>query len=233
MVAETTRVGTPASVSKSETVYQALRSRILNGTYSSGYRLVLGQVAKEFGVSPVPVREAVRRLEAEGLVTFTRNVGAEVAGINTGDYADTMQALAILEGAATALAARQLSAADIALAGEINDEMRAMRGEYFDPIRFTELNHRFHEVLCSACPNTHLYDLLSREWERIGLIRRSSFIFVPGRSRTSVEEHDRILELITSGADPVEIEMLARQHKLRTMEQFLARRAQDATAGQF
>lgn len=225
-MAAATEAGAPAAMSKSETVYQRLRGRILDGTYSSGFRLVLGQVAKEFGVSPVPVREAVRRLEAEGLVTYTRNVGAEVAGVNTADYADAMQTLAVLEGVATSLAAPKLTKADLDAAHKINEEMRAMRGENFDPVRFTELNHKFHEVLCATCPNAHLHDLLQREWERIGLIRRSSFTFVPGRSRTSVEEHDKLLELISAGADAEEIEMAARHHKLRTMEQFLARRAQ-------
>ncbi|GAB3142840.1 GntR family transcriptional regulator [Micromonospora sonneratiae] len=221
-------MGTPASLSKSEAVYQRLRVRILDGTYSSGFRLVLGQVAKEFGVSPVPVREAVRRLEAEGLVTFIRNVGAEVAGINTSDYADAMQTLAVLEGMATALAAGRLTKQDIAKANEINEEMREMLGERFDPVRFTDLNHQFHEVLCATCPNRHLHDLLQREWERIALIRRSSFTFVPGRSRASVEEHDALLALIRSGAEPGEIEMVARRHKLRTMEQFLARRSEQS-----
>ena len=71
--------GTGGPLSKSESVYRELRSRIISGRYNAGYRLVLDQLAREMGVSAVPVREAIRRLEAERLVTFTRNVGAEVA----------------------------------------------------------------------------------------------------------------------------------------------------------
>ncbi|MEG2577897.1 MAG: GntR family transcriptional regulator, partial [Glutamicibacter sp.] len=64
------------TASKSEAAYQLVSERIVNGAYSPGYRLVLGTIADELGCSVVPVREAIRRLEAEGLVHFTRNVGA-------------------------------------------------------------------------------------------------------------------------------------------------------------
>ena len=96
--------GTTAG-SKSEQAYQAVKSRIVEGTYTPGYRLVLGSIAKDLGFSVVPVREAIRRLEAEGLVKFERNVGATVAGIDPTEYLYTMQTLSIVEGAATALSA--------------------------------------------------------------------------------------------------------------------------------
>jgi DNA-binding GntR family transcriptional regulator len=209
------------ALSKSETVYQHLRERILTGRYSAGFRLVLDQLAREFAVSPVPVREAVRRLEAEGLVTFTPNVGAEVTGIDVGDYADTMQVLAYLEGMATSLTAPHLSTAGFDEATALNEEMRALDGTDFDPVRFTALNERFHRLLCAACPNRHLLDLLDREWHRMSLIRRSSFTFLPSRPATSVEEHQQILDLIRAGAPAHDIEQATRGHTLRTMNAYL------------
>lgn len=211
-------------LSKSERVYREIRARILNGQYVSGYRLVLDQLARELEVSPVPVREAIRRLEAEGLVTFTRNVGAEVRGIDIGDYADTMQVLAYLEGAATSLAAPHLSPEQLAEAASLNSEMRHLQDHDFDPVRFTELNEAFHRLLCGACPNAHMLELLRREWQRMSFIRRSSFAAVPGRSRISVVEHERILELIRTGAPLDEVEKATRAHKLRTMNQYLEAR---------
>ena len=70
------------AVSKSERAYAAIKQSITEGAYGPGYRLVLGQIAKELDVSVVPVREAIRRLEAEGLVTFTTNVGAQVVAVD-------------------------------------------------------------------------------------------------------------------------------------------------------
>src|SRR5690349_16985254 len=84
----------PTRLSKSQLVYRALRERIMDGTYSPGYRLVLEQLAREFSVSAVPVREAVRLLEAEGHVTFERNVGARVA-IDETKYETAAEALAV------------------------------------------------------------------------------------------------------------------------------------------
>src|SRR6476659_11501933 len=110
--------------SKSEQAYQSVKARIVEGTYTPGYRLVLGSIAKDLGVSVVPVREAIRRLEAEGLVKFERNVGATVSGIDPTEYLYTMQTLSIVEGAATALSAPLIGAADVARARAVNAEMR-------------------------------------------------------------------------------------------------------------
>ncbi|WP_199433687.1 GntR family transcriptional regulator [Qaidamihabitans albus] len=209
------------ALSKSETVYRQLRERILTGRYSAGYRLVLDQLAREFTVSPVPVREAIRRLEAEGLVTFTQNVGAEVTGIDTADYTDTMQVLAYLEGAATALAAPHLDSTRLDEAAALNERMRALHGSDFNPVRFTELNKQFHRLLCAPCPNRHLLDLLDREWHRMSLIRRSSFTFLPTRPAASVDEHEHVLDLLRGGASADEIEQATRAHTLRTMNAYL------------
>lgn len=215
-----------APLAKSERVYRELRSRIVSGRYVAGFRIVLDQIARELEVSPVPVREAIRRLEAEKLVTFTRNVGAEVAAIDVGDYAETMQVLAYLEGAATSLAAPHLTAANLDTAAALNDRLRAMaEGGTFDPRLFTELNNQFHHELCLSCPNAHLVEMLEREWERVSVIRRNMFAFEPIRSMTSVQEHDAIVTLIRDGASPDEIEKVARNHKLRSVSQYVASRS--------
>ena len=210
------------AISKSEMVYRRLRERILEGTYAAGHRIVLDKTARELEVSPVPVREAVRRLEAEGLVVFTRNVGAEVAGVNARDYADAMQTLAYLEGAATSLAAPHVSAEQLAEATGINEEMRALHDGDFDPVAFTALNERFHRVLVGSCPNEHLLGLVHREWQRMAMIRRTSFHRMPSRPATSIAEHDALLDLVRRGASPDDVERAARAHKLRTMNEFLA-----------
>lgn len=209
------------AAAKSELVYRELRSRIISGRYVPGFRLVLDQVAREMGVSPVPVREAIRRLEAERLVTFTRNVGAEVAAIDVNDYAEAMTTLALLEGYATALAAPLLTATKLDQAVETNEKMRSLASGNFDPRAFTDLNQKFHQQLCEPCPNKHLKDLLDTEWDRVAIIRRNTFAFEPVRSQTSVGEHDRIVELIRSGSAAVEIETAARKHKLRTLREFV------------
>ena len=87
-----------AAPSKSQLAYEFIRARIDDGRYVSGFRLVLGQIAGELEISVVPVREAIRRLEAEGLVTFEKNVGAQVALLQDAEYTYTMETLALVEG---------------------------------------------------------------------------------------------------------------------------------------
>jgi DNA-binding GntR family transcriptional regulator len=202
--------------SKAQLSYDAIKGRIVDGTYAPGSRLVLDQLARDLSVSPVPIREAIRRLEAEGWVVFQHNVGAQVASINLTQYGEAMQTLALLEGYATATAMEQIDDELLARAAQVNDRMRASLSS-FDPIGFTQLNHDFHALLCGRCPNAHLRALLERQWTRMNHLRRSTFSLVPGRAQESVTEHSTLLDLIAGGAKPAKVEAFARQHKLNTL----------------
>ncbi|MET3143578.1 UNVERIFIED_ORG: DNA-binding GntR family transcriptional regulator [Arthrobacter sp. UYEF2] len=210
-----------ATGSKSEQAYAAVKARIVEGAYSPGYRLVLAAIAKDLGFSVVPVREAIRRLEAEGLVTFKRNVGATVSGIDPTEYLYTMQTLSIVEGAATAMSAPLIDSVGISRARAVNEDMRECL-EHFDPVRFTQLNQDFHSILFEHCPNPHILDLVHRGWNRLASLRSSTFRFVPGRAHESVDEHEALLELIETGADADVIEKSARLHRSATLDAYLA-----------
>jgi DNA-binding GntR family transcriptional regulator len=213
---------TKATVGKSQLAYEHLRERITRGAYGPGYRLVLDQLARELRMSVVPVREAIRRLEAEGVVTFERNVGARVAAIDPVDYRDACQTLAIVEGAAVALAQPHLAAADLAEARAVNDRLRECLAD-FDPVRFTRLNEAFHRTLSDPCPNAQLKNLVDVGWLRLAGLRRSTFGFVPGRAHASVAEHDALLALLTAGASPADVEAAVREHRLAGMRAYLDR----------
>ncbi|WP_434994700.1 GntR family transcriptional regulator [Arthrobacter sp. Ld5] len=221
----------PAEGSKSQQAYEAVTRRIVDGSYPPGHRLVLAIIARDLGISVVPVREAIRRLEAEGLVTFQRNVGATVAGIDPTEYLYTMQTLSLVEGAATALSAPLIGAADIERARTVNDEMRACLQD-FEPVRFTRLNQDFHAILFEQCPNPHILDLVHRGWNRLASLRSSTFRFVPERARESVEEHAHLLALIADGADADAVERAARRHRSATLDAYLTHfNAPEAASG--
>lgn len=213
-----------SSLSKSQRAYRWIRERIDDGRFVPGYRLVLGTIAKELDVSVVPVREAIRLLEAEGLVTFERNVGAQVALLEETEYLYTMQTLALVEGAATGMSAPLLTPAHLAAARQLNQRMAECLDD-FEPVRFSELNLEFHAVLFSQCGNPHIVDLVHRGWGRLKALRDSSFSFVPGRARESVHEHAALLDLIESGADPIEIELATRRHRTATLDAVIAYQA--------
>lgn len=227
--------GTPdvaeaAAPSKSQLAYHWIKQRISDGRFSPGYRLVLGQLANQLDVSPVPVREAIRLLEAEGLVTYVRNVGAQVAMIDSTAYADVMYSLGVVEATATALAADQLTDEDLARAHRMNAELTDCL-DHFVPHRFTELNSAFHATLFRRCPNPQLLELVDRCWDRMKTLRDSTFGFVPGRARVSVTEHAELLKLIENRAEQDAIEQAARAHRHATLHAVLAYQHDNDSAG--
>lgn len=218
--------GPAVAAGKSEQAYLWLRERIAGEDFTPGYRLVLATIAGELDMSVVPVREAIRRLEAEGLVTFERHVGARVSMIDDSQYRQSMETLAVLEGTATALAAPHLTPEHLAQARRVNRRLVEQLDD-FDPRRFTALNHRFHAALFAACPNARLLALVDAEWARLGHLRHSTFAFVPDRARESVREHDALLDLIASGAPPADVERAARAHRSATLAAYLDREHPD------
>lgn len=210
------------AVSKADQAYAFVRRSIVEGVYQPGDRLVLERIARDLDVSVVPVREALRRLEAEGYATFERNVGARVSMVETHAYGESMELLAILEGAATALALGHLTKADLQAARRINARM-ARWVDGLDPVGFTTSNKEFHETLYRRCPNRLLVAEIDREWSRLAVIRRSTFVFVPQRAPVAIDEHKALLDAIAEGNPEREIEHLVRAHTLATAHAFLAR----------
>jgi DNA-binding GntR family transcriptional regulator len=208
-------------VTKQERVYRIIRERILSGTYVPGYRIVIDALVREFEVSSIPVREAIRRLEAEGLVVFRPNVGAQVAPADPGEFDQEMTVLAVLEGYATAVTAPYLGEPEIERLSEINGSMHQAM-EQLDPLRFGRLNQEFHMLIYDRCPNAALVDRLREVARRLDAIRRTVFVQIPYRGASSVAEHRALIELLATHAPPATIEATARQHKLNTVESFRA-----------
>lgn len=206
-------------MSKQELAYQTMRGRILDGTYGPGYRVIIDELARELGCSAIPVREAVRRLEAEGLIEYTRHTGARVITIDERQYRDTLATLAVLEGYATAIAAPCLDGGDFAALGWLMDDMR-VAAEGGDLLRYGELNRAFHETIYRRCPNAYLIDQIRSAWARLDSMRHSIFVLIPERARASLLDHDRIIGLLQRGAPAGEIEWAVREHKLSTAQAF-------------
>lgn len=206
-------------VNKQERAYRTIRERILEGVYSPGYRLVIDTLADELGVSPLPVREAIRRLEAEGLVVYQPNTGARVAPADPGQFENALTVLAVLEGYATGLAAPRMRAEDLQRLRDVNGRMVECMNT-LESLRFGQLNQEFHQVIYDRCPNAALVEALRDTSRKLDLIRRTVFTQIPYRGWKSIEEHRGLIGLIESGADAAKIEMAAREHKLKTVEAF-------------
>ena len=214
-----TEPAAPAGESKSQKAYNWISEKIRTREYEPGYRLVLAAIADDLRISVVPVREAIRQLEAEGMVTYERNVGASVTTYNREAYYESMDIVATVEANATAQSAPHLGPEDIAHAREINQRMREL-DIHHDPEVFTQLNKEFHSVLFSKCPNERLKNLVVDQWKQLEYHRVSTFRYVPERAQESTREHEQLLSLIEAGAEPTYIEKVARQHRLTTLSTY-------------
>lgn len=210
-------------MNKQERTYTILRDRIHSGTFVPRARLNIDALARELGVSAIPVREALRRLEAEGWVRFQPNVGAIVAPVDATTWEQEMVAVAILEGAATADAATHLRLSDLSKLRKMAAEMETLAAEGGDAVRFSRLNRRLHSAIVDRCGNAYLLELLGQTYLRLDRIRSTMFTYLPDRFKAAVTEHARLIDLLESG-DRVAIEQYARWHKLQTVEAYRATR---------
>jgi DNA-binding GntR family transcriptional regulator len=211
------------NVSKHQYAYNVLRSRVLDGTYFPGYRIVIDQIAKELSLSAIPVREAIRNLEADGLIEYIPYKGAVVTQINENEYVETLTTLAVLEGYATRLSSQSIPNKKIADLQRINNLMLEAVEE-FDFTQFGTLNRSFHNLIYEFCENRYITETIHQTQKRLDSIRRTGSAFLPIRPKKSVEEHDQLIKMIMEKQPLDEIENFARKHKMNTAESFKKRR---------
>jgi DNA-binding GntR family transcriptional regulator len=204
----------PSGPSKHELAYRRIRQRILDGRYQPGHRLVLSTLARELDISPVPVREAIRRLEAEGFVSFERNVGARVAMLADDDWVQLVEMLALLDGYAFAAAAPHMTEGRIGAARELNAQLRL--DQTHD--RVMALHREFHRTIYGCCGNRHVIEALDWIWDRIDASRVLVSLYPRLRVRAAVDEHDALLDQLEQGGhDAGYLESCAREHNLNTI----------------
>ena len=209
-------------MNKQERTYTILRDRIHSGAHPPKARLNIDALARELGVSAIPVREALRRLEAEGWVRFRPNVGAIVAPVDATTWEQEMVAVAVLEGAATGDACKHLRPSDVSRFRKMAAEMEQV-AESGDLLKFSRLNRRLHAAIVARCANAYLLELLEQTYLRLDRIRSTMFPYVPQRAKASHAEHARLIDLLEIG-DPEDVEQYARWHKLQTVEAYRANR---------
>jgi DNA-binding GntR family transcriptional regulator len=137
--------------------YDAIRHAITTGTYRNGMHLRAAGLADNLGISRTPVREALRRLHAEGLVDFVANRGAFVAPWSHDDAAEVFDLRLVLESHAASLAASRLSDEQIAQLGAMTERMqRHSSGAQRDIGAVTQANKEFHSLIIAAAANRRL-----------------------------------------------------------------------------
>lgn len=189
--------------------YQALREAILTGRLEPGTRLVEREIARQLGVSRTPVREAIRKLELEGLVEHQPRRGVVVARMSTREAFEVYSIRAVLEGLAARLAAEHINQVQLRRLNEIVDAMERACEED-DNERLQELHQEFNETVWSAAESPRLHQMINNLADYIVGFTRVGY-GVPGRVRAATREHRELVEALARG-DGEKAEKLARQH---------------------
>lgn len=206
-------------------VAERLRAEILGGTLKPGEWLRQERVAQEYGVSQMPVREALKELAAEGLVEHVPYRGVRVVAFSADDVADLYAARGFLEGMAARAAAEHITAEELA---ELRD-LQAQMGTRQAPealAEYLELNRRFHQLICTASRRAYLIRLLNQIWAAFptmlwGNVAAATEISLPERNASDLAEHPEILDALARH-DADSAERLIRQHIASTGAELVA-----------
>ncbi|MEW6275526.1 MAG: GntR family transcriptional regulator [Bacillota bacterium] len=191
-----------------DVVFETLREAIIKGRLKPGERLMEIQLAEEMGVSRTPVREAIRKLELEGLIVMVPRKGAYVAGISVKDIVDVFEVRAALESLAAGLAAERITEEELEELERALVQISEASSGNLDEVVKTDTN--FHEIIYRASRNQRLMQIITHLQEQIQRFRTTS-LAQPGRTKTAIEEHRKIVEAI-SERDVELAQALAREH---------------------
>jgi DNA-binding GntR family transcriptional regulator len=206
-------------------VVDRVRADILEGKLASGTWVRQERIARELGVSQMPVREALRELAAEGLVEHAPYRGVRVASVSTEDAEDLYAARAAVEALAARAAATRITAEEIAGLKRISRRMKQrLAPEHLAEYR--ELNRSFHRVLYTASRRPFLVRTLDQFWSAFPTMLLSRFEEtaarpIPGRDAEDLEEHRAIVEALER-RDPKAAERAVRAHLRETSRRLVA-----------
>ena len=189
--------GALAPTTVSDYVTNRIRDAILEGTFALGSRLDQQQIAEEMGVSTIPIREALRRLEANGLVHIHPRRGAFVAEFSQKELIDIKRIREMLEELATRLAAPRLDADQLDRLTALNTRMAKLTAGA-KAATWSELNREWHFMLYSASDSPILIEMIKTLWDRSSLYRHV-YGGSSGHRQHSVAEHAEAIAQIRAG----------------------------------
>lgn len=212
---------TSGHLTKQQYAYETLRESIMKGALAPGMRLVIDDLAKHFAISIIPVREALRLLQSEGLVISVAHVGATVAPISRQSVAEVFTVLEGLEVVATRTAAERAGIEDLNRLATIVTAMDAAL-EADQTERWAELNTRFHLAITDLTAMPMLQEMMRRALDHWDRVRRYYFSGVlVRRARRAQAEHHLMLAQMRARDLPA-LEATIREHNQAALAAYTA-----------
>lgn len=190
-------------------VFNTLRQAILKGELKPGERLMEIQLADKLGVSRTPIREAIRKLELEGLVLMIPRRGAEVAKISHKSLQDVLEVRRSLEELATDLACQRMTDADVDALTQAEENFR-LAIESGVEMKIAEADEAYHDIIYQATGNAKLIQIINNLREQMYRYRLE-YIKDEAQRGTLMAEHEKILEAIKI-RDIIRAKALMKEH---------------------
>ena len=175
-----------------DVVFQTLRGAILKGDLKPGERLMELQLASKLGVSRTPIREAIRKLELEGLVIMIPRKGAEVADITEKSLRDVLEVRKALEELAVQLACEKITQEELEELEKAGENFKKVLKRSKDITEVAEADVRFHDVIYMATDNQKLIHLLNKLREQMYRYR-VEYLKNPDVHEQLTQEHEEIV----------------------------------------
>lgn len=202
----------------SEAVYEVIKEGLVNGTLEPGTKIKEEEIARQLGVSRTPVREAIHKLEREGLVEIIPRYGTFIVSISPKDVREIYDIRGALEALALRSGFSRIDKKKLLEMGELHKrcEQPVKKG---DLDSFIEVDAKFHDLIIKASGNDRLIRLM---WNLKNQIRVSKLesLSVPGRAEKSLKEHENIISAVFEG-DKEKAERLLREHSDKAKENLL------------
>jgi DNA-binding GntR family transcriptional regulator len=194
-------------------VYEQLRDAICSGALAPGQKLVIDGLAREMGVSITPIREALSRLQREGLITDAPYSGVRVSDLSLTELRELYTIRGVLEGLAVRMAAERLTPGQLAAIREELSLLDAATANG-DVSGFREHNLRFHDAILAGCGSQPLLEMIAQITRNTERYRRAGNIVLGQPYLDAAEaEHEQLMTLLEERRGD-EAEALARRHAL-------------------
>lgn len=201
-----------------ESVPDRIRHLILSRTLAPGQRLVQSELAEQLGVSRTPIREALHRLESDGLVKLSPHKGASVADLSISELKDIYSIRIAVEGYGAYLAARNATDQDLVQFENLLSRMREVF-EQGDRWQLLEINREFYSVLYARAQQPLLYALIMKHIDLADMYRRMAFAIDHYYGHT-IADHEALLATFRK-ADPQAAERVTRDQLHQTLTSLL------------
>jgi DNA-binding GntR family transcriptional regulator len=208
----------PTFRSKNEAVYDALRQSIIQGEFEPGSRLVIDDLAESMGVSQIPIREALRQLEADGFISIEPYVGATLTDINANFIFEIFALLESLEVICSRVACRCMSDRELDKLAQLIDEMdRSIN----NPEQWSQENKQFHLFICECSKNVLTMKMMQKVLDHWDRLRLHYLKDVSGRRIGDAQHEHKVTLAAFRSRDVDAVESAIREHNRSALNSYI------------